>query len=190
MENEDRMDLRSQAVEAAREAESMTEGFRIVRAFNTRQRCMDPAKAAPEIHFQEVWSYLTEARWKGLEELASREFWFQSRAALIERCRSLPLLDAAFEWVCNRFTFGRSSSDEFYIDQEELFHGVPPDQLEDAIARSERLRGGAGELAMAMLNYPQATRTYEEELEHFRRNNPGFSEETYALAQSRGMVGM
>ncbi len=190
MEGEEKVQMRMQAVVAAREAESMTAGFRIVNKFNAQQRRLAPEKAEPEIHFREVWPHLTDARWKELNQMALREDLFRSRANLIEQCKSEPLLDAALKLVNHNATFGRSPRDEFYIDPSELLAGMPPDQVEAALARSRRLLDDACNVAMAALNYPQVTRTYEEELERFKRDNPGFSEQSYVLAERRGMVSM
>ena len=99
MESEQKMDRRSLAINAAREAESMTSGVRIIKKFNIGERRVESEQADPEIHFQEVWPYLTEARWKELCHLVFREDKFRSRAALIERCKSEPLLDAALRPV-------------------------------------------------------------------------------------------
>ena len=190
MESEDKTELRGQAINAAREAASMTEGVRVINKFNIWERRAGSEQAGPEIHFQEVWPYLTEARWEELRHLAFREDLFRSRAALIERCKSESFLDAAFELVNYNVTFRRSPSDEFYIDPLKLFPGVPPDQLQEAFSRSRRMLSDAINVVMALLNYPLATRTYEEERERFKRDNPGFSEKSYELAERQNMVGM
>ena len=184
------MERRGLAIKAAREAESMTAGVRVIKKFNIGERRVESERADPEIHFQEVWPYLTEAQWKDLCHLVLREDKFRSRAALIEKCKNESLLDAALELVNHNATFGLSPNDEFYIDPSELFQGVPPSQVQEALSRSNRMLSDAINVVMALLNYPQATRTYEEELERFKRDNPSFSEKSYKLAERRNMVGM
>lgn len=190
MENEDKASARGQAIVAAREEESMTAGLRVIEKFNAEQRRAGPATADTAIHFQEVWPHLTETRWKELKHQALREDLFRSRANLIAQCKSEPLLDAALKLVNHNATFGRSPRDEFYIDPAELFAGLPAEEVQAALVRSNRMLDDACNVAMAALNYPQAKRSYEEELERFRQDNPGFSEKSYELAERRGMVSM
>jgi hypothetical protein len=190
MEGEEKKDPRGDAIHAAREAESMTAGVRIINKFNIENSRAQSEQTGPDIHFQEIWPYLTEARWKELRQLTFREDLFRSRAALIERCKSEPLLDAALELVNHNGIFRYSSGDELYIDPSELFQGVPPSEIQDALSRARRMLGDANNVVMALFNYPQATRTYEEELERFKRDNPGFSEKSYELAEQRNMIGM
>jgi len=64
------------------------------------------------------------------------------------------------------------------------------DEAEYASARrqAQRMLEDASEAAMAMHKYPQARRSYEEALPHFKASHPGFSESAYSLALEAAII--
>jgi hypothetical protein len=48
----------------------------------------------------------------------------------------------------------------------------------------------ATEVGLAFFKYPQARRTFEEELVAFKTKNPGFSEESYELAMHAAFISL
>lgn len=76
------------------------------------------------------------------------------------------------------------------ITPQEVFGGFEADAYEDALKRSKKLLSENGLLGMAFFKYQSVTISYEDAIEQFRSDNPGFSNKSYGLAANAGVRDM
>jgi hypothetical protein len=74
------------------------------------------------------------------------------------------------------------------IELSEVLPGLSQATYEHTLPSVQRMWKDADAVALAYFKYPQAKRTYEEELTAFKANNPGFSEKAYELAIDAHLV--
>ncbi len=105
-----------------------------------------------------------------------REDRLKERESYVQRAKAAQLLDAVFL--------------VHYYNAWRQKWGPPPKQGQyaDTLRLAQRMLDEASHVAMAMLKYPQAARSAEEEMQRFKNNNPGFSEESYTLAVSAAVI--
>jgi hypothetical protein len=106
----------------------------------------------------------------------------RKRDLYIQKIRTAALQDAVFLLV--HFN-ARSPRNVLFshglpvIELSEALPEVSQATYERILASIQRLWREGPAVAIAYYKFPDATRTYEEELSAFKANNPGFSEDTY-----------
>jgi hypothetical protein len=115
----------------------------------------------------------------------------KTRADYIRRIQAARLLDAVFllfyynEWTRR---WGPLSERPPALDLSEALPTLSRSTYEHALALANRMWSGATPVSLALLKYPEAKRSYEEELTAFKAENPGFSDESYNLALDAACV--
>lgn len=117
----------------------------------------------------------------------------EERADYIGKIRAAQLLDAVFllfyynEWSRR---WGPQSERSPELDLSEALPGLSQPTYEHALALVKQMWKDATAVGLAFYKYPQAKRTFEEELVAFKTENPGFSEESYALAKHAAFISL
>jgi hypothetical protein len=117
----------------------------------------------------------------------------EQRADYIRKIRDAQLLDAVFlifyynEWSRR---WGPRSERPPALDLSEALPTLSHPNYVHALALAKRMWADATEVGLAFFKYPQARRTFEEELVAFKTKNPGFSEESYELAMHAAFISL
>lgn len=117
----------------------------------------------------------------------------EERADYIGKIRAAELLDAVFllfyynEWSRQ---WGPQSERPPEIDLSEALPTLSQPTYEHALALARRMWKDATAVGLAFHQYPQAKRTFEEEVVAFKTENPGFSEESYEMAKHAAFISL
>lgn len=117
----------------------------------------------------------------------------EERADYIGKIRAAQLLDAVFllfyynEWSRR---WGPQSERPPELDLSEALPALSQPTYDHALALVRRMWKDATAVGLAFYKYPQAKRTFEEELVAFNMENPGFSEESYEMAKHAAFISL
>ena len=114
-----------------------------------------------------------------------REHW-------LKRAKAAALLDAAFlvHYYNSRARHQGPQPSSAAIEVSEVFSDVEKQEIQEVRERASKLLSYSVKLGLAFYKYAGATRTYEEEFNCFVNENPDFSDESYNLVASIGMLDM
>ena len=116
----------------------------------------------------------------------------EERAKYISEAKEATFLDAVFLInYYNRDTkrWGPGPKPED-ITPQEVFSEFDEGAYKDAVRKSQKLFAGNGLVGMAFFKYQSVTISYEDAVENFRDENPGFSDKSYGLAINAGIRDM
>jgi hypothetical protein len=114
----------------------------------------------------------------------------EERERHISEAKSLGFLDAAF--LCYYYNHFRKrwgpGEKPLDIRVSEIMPSVVSEVAASAMSKCEEMFSAANLPAMASLGYSEITISHEEALKRFKHFNPGFSEDSYALALHAAII--
>jgi hypothetical protein len=112
-----------------------------------------------------------------------------TRDRYVRAAQASPLLDAAFLILFYNRDVKRWESDPKppEIDPMEVLPSIREPEFSEALRRARRMYEQASDVGKAFHALETSDRTYEQELEHFKEENPGFGDGCYALAIGAGI---
>jgi len=114
----------------------------------------------------------------------------KERAKVVAKARRLSFLDAVFLiHHCNADTrrwWPDPKPPE--IAPEEIFPAFDRGAYDEALAKVRKMRSDASYTGMAYFRYERVTHSFAQARALLRRENPGFSEESYTLATDAAIL--